>query len=260
MLLHRLRQWQVWLGGALLACLTAGCGTAEYERRVDAHIAELRSGSAFNVLSAPATLPGSNVQIRVPVAFTKALRENASIDGKPIDPRRAKVPLLTMPSDFVAYEATVADAAKGKLPYYLYAKAMPAKDFAVLMTDIYQRSRGNDEPRPLDRVDASGRLARDLRSASEASASAVWTDVTFPTPDGGKVAWQMMRIDAPMEFYYVGATGDESFVSMPGRLVCYARVFGDQLVLLVWRWPTSMEAHADEARLGPLVAGSVTAR
>lgn len=105
----------------LLLGIVWGCGTSEYERRLDERITSLKTGSKFNILSSPITLPGTRVSIRIPDVFkNQPLREGVRVDGKKVDERRIKPNVIEFPSLVATYEGFIEDANRGKYPYYLY--------------------------------------------------------------------------------------------------------------------------------------------
>src|SRR3989304_1296552 len=78
-------------GFVLLLGICWGCGTGEYERRLEARIAELKTESKFKYLASAVDVPGTRVSIRIPQDFNNtSLIEGAMIDGKPVDARRLK--------------------------------------------------------------------------------------------------------------------------------------------------------------------------
>lgn len=245
-----------------LAAVSAGCGVAEYEKRLEKTVAALRKSAVFDVLYQPTELPGTPILVRVPMKFTQRLVEGAELEGKKIEARRAKVPLLDLPGRLVTYEATVQDSSGGVLPYYIYLTASPAAAVESLRSGSQRKFDGSKPvdtllPGELPRMDVSGELFQRVEKAFP-SANAAWQDVTCPTPNGTTVSWQRLVVGGEQEFHYVDSAGRERYVKLPGRLEIWARYYGDYQVLVAWRLPESLRAASQIEAVAPLVAGSVT--
>jgi hypothetical protein len=214
----------------LVLGITWGCGTSEYERRLDDRINSLKTGSKFNVLKPAKTLPGTRVSIRVPDAFKEPLQEGA----KKVDERRIKPNVIDFPSLVATYEGYIEDANKGKYPYYLYVG---------VSTD----ARRDNFPRNLQ-----GELAGKFSDTSTLN-----EHYKADTPEGRTVEWKQCRGTGNQEFYYVNANGDGKFQPMNGVMELLFLEENDALVILGWRLPTSIEQSLDFKSWINMVAGCV---
>jgi len=50
-------------GAVLFLVFLGGCGTGEYEKKLDDRISKLKMGSKFNLLSSPIDVPGTQVSL-----------------------------------------------------------------------------------------------------------------------------------------------------------------------------------------------------
>ena len=130
-------------GAVLFLFFCGGCGTGDYEKKLDDRIDKLKVGSKFNLLSSPINVPGTQVSIRIPKksdsnqkAFENLLsggfenpplQESTEPDGKPIDPKRLKPNVLDVTDLKLTFEGFVPDAKQGKQPYYLYVAVSTAQ-------------------------------------------------------------------------------------------------------------------------------------
>ncbi|MBN2477427.1 MAG: hypothetical protein JXB62_22670 [Pirellulales bacterium] len=217
----------------LVGCL--GCGTAEYEDRVEARIREARQGSAFAQMQSPVTLPGTSLKVQVP----NNLESTPLPDDTPADRLN---PLASEQSSFVTgrkltYEGLVEDSEQGKLPFYCYLIVLDPESF-----------RGRE---PVKNLWQS--LKNDF--AGEASPPA---QVKCQTPQGLEIEWQMVRVTAPQKFVYVKPDGQSEPREMPGIFEFYVRTEGDHVIVIAWRVPEHLESHVGLKERAHLVAGSVT--
>ena len=127
----------------LFLVFSGGCGTGDYEQRLDKRFNELKVGSKFNLLSSPIDVPGTKVSLRIPQkndsnqkAFENLLtggfenpplQEAVAPDGKPIDPLRLKPNVIDVADLKLTLEGFVPDAKQGKQPYYLYVAVSTAQ-------------------------------------------------------------------------------------------------------------------------------------
>jgi hypothetical protein len=225
---------------AIVLLVMLGCGTGEYERRLDNQISQLRNGSKSKDLYAPQELPKTPVSVRVPLMFKDSpLVEGAQVNGKLIDPRRVKPMLFPLPWLRLTYEGFIDDPEVGKLPCYCYLGA----------------------------VDVAGGQARDFTAntlkelKTKPGANVVdWADFTGGTPDGHGNPWKKLRFTGPQEFFTIGKNNQEQFQTMPGVLEIYVHEEAGQYVLVAWRMPAKIEQTVELAKWAPLVAGSVSVK
>jgi hypothetical protein len=222
----------------LLLGIFLGCGTSDYEQRLDKRISDLTTGSKFNILSPSIEVPGTQVSIRIPEDFkSPPLKEGAKIDGKAVDPRRIKPNLVELADLKLTYEGFIQDKNNGKQYYYLYIAVTtgPNRKFY---------------PRTLQ-----AELSTKIPDATQL------TDINPPpqTPEGRTVNWQECHATGNQPFYYVLPSGEGKFIQLPGTIEMFFHNEdeNDTLVTLIWRLPTSIEQNVDFKSWTDLVAGCV---
>ena len=256
------RDWFLFV--PLLAVVVSGCGVAEYEKRLAARVERLKEEAVFNVLYQATELRGTPILVRVPMKFTQQLVAGAEVEGKKIDPRRVTIPNLSVSGSSLVYEATVADSAGGRLPFYIYLLAIEADQAETYRTDNPRKLAADKKAAgpgagEQPRMENGGSMIADLAGKSPSS-KLVWQDVDCRTPERTSVRWQRLEVDGPQEFHYVDPGGQESFRKLPGHLEVWARYYGGHLLLVVWRVPESLRPAAEVGQLAPLVAGTVSVR
>ena len=103
---------------ALLVTACCGCGTGEYEKRLDARVKQLGEETPASKMS-EVEIPGTPIRVRLPECFKDPpLVEGAPAEA-PVDPRRVKPPIV-LPDLKATYEAFQGDSAGGKVAYYCY--------------------------------------------------------------------------------------------------------------------------------------------
>lgn len=219
------------IGGlALLLGVCPGCGTPEYERRLDATLKRLREGSEFvKYMDPPRQLSGTPVRVQLPAPFEGSLLPDEA------DARRLEPPGIDVPDRKATYEWWITDSRGGKIPFYCYLAA-------------------TDE-------DPGRRMARQVRGAFPDSGIIRWERADCETPDGRTIAWQ--RIEGSGEnqaFYYVDPQGQGEFRKLNSKVVFYTRQEGGLFVVIGWRLPTTIEQHVALDKWAPRVAGSVTVK
>lgn len=220
----------------MLLGILYGCGTSDYERRLDARVTEYKNESKFNILSSPADVPGTPVSIRIPQDFKNPpLTAGAEVDGKPVEARRIEPEVISLPELKLTYEGFIEDANHGKLPYYLY----------VAVTSDPRRA---NFPRTM-RLELSNKFP----DATELS------EIRTPTPEGRDINWKKCRATGNQEFYYISPEGKAQFLQMNGliELLFLEDKENDVLVILAWRMPASIEQSINFQTLEPMVAGCV---
>jgi len=225
----------------LFLLVVQGCGTGEYERRVEEGLAQAKANSKFNGLYGPQPLPETAVSVRMPKVFKDPpLVEGAQINGKPVDARRIKPGLFPFPFLKFTYETYVDDAGGVKLPCYCYVGAVNAAGGRV------RNPRGD--------IDASFQKKAEFESLTN------WTDVQGETPEGRSNAWKKIRIECQQDFRTLDKAGQEKYAQMPGVMEIYLHEEAEHYVVIVWRLPKSIEQKFDLAKWTPIVAGCVTVK
>jgi hypothetical protein len=218
----------------LLLGIFWGCGTGDYEQRLDKRIKDLKTGSKFNILSPSIDVPGTQVSIRLPQDLKgPPMTEGANVDGKPVDPRRLKPNVIDVVDLKCTYEGFIQDNDKGKLHYYLYI---------AVSTDPTRKTYPNNLQSSLIAV---------INDATPL------TDISAQTPEGRAVDWKECRATGNQLFYYVMPNGEGKFIQLPGTIDIYCHDENGALVTLIWRWPTSIAQSIDFKSWADLAAGCV---
>ncbi|MGD0516760.1 MAG: hypothetical protein ABSA26_04425 [Thermoguttaceae bacterium] len=236
-------------GAALLLLFFAGCGTSDYEQRLDKRIKELKTGSKFNLLSSPIDVPGTQVSICVPQkndsnkqAYENLLtggfeipplQEGAAVDGKPIDSRRVKPNVIDINDLKLTFEGFIPDANKGKQPYYLYVAVSTGPN----------------------RVNYSRNLQAEL--GSKINDATQLADYKAQTPEGRSLDWQECQATGNQQFYYFKSNGEGQPVQLSGIIEMFFHEENDTLVTLIWRWPVGLEKIIDFKSWMDMTAGCV---
>ena len=226
----------------LLTAVAAGCGTAEYERRVKEYTNAQPVDSVFTDLyDKPSPIPGSTVQLRLPKNLDQAKAFNESSPdpsgtGK-IDARRVQPPFMKLSGLKATYEMLVPGDAGGPLCYYLYLAALAA-----------------GEP-PAGGAALTDSLQQQLTAAFPAANPKLqWTDVACQTPSAAKIAWKRIQVSGDQEF----STGNSGqFKNVPGTLILYLHEAQGIRVLIGWRVPNSLEQQAKADGLAKVMGGTV---
>jgi hypothetical protein len=232
----------------LFLVFSAGCGTGDYEQRLDKRINELKMGSKFVLLSSPIDVPGTQVSLRVPQKNTSnqkafetlssagfenpPLQESASPDGKPIDPKRLKPNVVDVADLKLTFEGFVEDQKHGKQAYYLY----------VAVTT--RQNRGN----------IPKRMQADL--VSKIQDATPLTDLKAETPEARDILWQECQATGNQQFYYVKPDGEGQFIQLNGTVELMFHDENDALVILIWRWPAVLDKSMFQSWM-EMVAGCV---
>ena len=218
-----------WHGGTRLAmsCLLAvlaGCGSSDYNRLAASRLATVRGEARFRSLFGPTKLPGTPISIRVPTIFRNSYVENSAHkeDGATIRPERVQPPFLQLPGFKVCYEGHSFDPEVGKLPYYCYLAAVPAKpgDAETLAADLQAKLKEQFKDTPDE-----------------------WSGVDAESPTGKAVQWKKIRVtgDQPFRFFSAGTVITKD---RPGIFELWICDKSDYVVIVGWRAPASLEGPA----------------
>ena len=158
-------------------------------------------------------------------------------DSHPVDPRRVKPGLVTLPFLKLTYEATIKDDKGGSLPYYCYVGATKAATGQI------------DNVKNALRGELVGKSPTELSD---------WTDFQGESPEGKEFVWKKLHCVAPQEFGCNDAPGKTRFETLPGVLEIYLYEDSGYLVFFAWRMPKSIEPNVDLAKWAPLMAGCVS--
>jgi hypothetical protein len=201
-----------------------GCGTGEYERRLeDRHAEKTRIETKLSGLYLPLVVPGTTISVRLPKSLfpDPPLVEGAMVGGKPVDVRRVKPQkLVTIPGLKLTYEGFI-ESEGGKLPCYCY----------VGVIDV-----------PMQAVeDPSVKMRAELSAQQPPPALTNWQDVSLETPSGQPTVWRKLRAENSQEFYTLDKAGQGEFKNLPGVLEIYFRVEPKNIIVIAWRVPLSID-------------------
>jgi hypothetical protein len=225
---------------AIFLSVICGCGTGEYERRLENRLSKLRGAAKFNDLYGAQELPGTPVSVRVPQIFKDPpLIEGAQLNGKPVAMDRVRPKFVSLPGLKLTYELLVEDADGRKLPFYCYVGAIDTTNGKI--------------------KDPAAALRKEL-STSAPKSLGEWEGFTAETPNGQAIPWRKLRCVGNQEFFSVDKGGQEQSVTVPGVLEVYLHEEGKYLVVVAWRTPVSIESKTELAKWAPLVAGCVSVK
>lgn len=208
----------------LLVCLVLGCGTSSYESRIGQ-----RSGpKKADNLPAAEDLPGTKVSIRMPGQLGQPLVEDAN------NAKRVKPGLFVMPGLKRTYETFAKDSEGGEWPFYCYIGVVEGADAK----------------------DITGKIRGELGNNA-----GQWQDFQADAPDGGKIAWKMLRFTSDQEFYVKDKTGQgNSRPGVAGLLEVYVHEGPATTVVVAWRVPAFIEPTVGLANLTKTTAAGVSVK
>ncbi len=222
----------------------SGCGTGEYERRMEQRrVNKLRLETKLRGLYLPQDVPGTQVSFRLPrnLFLESPLVEGAPVGGKPVDVRRVKPDkLMTIPGLKLTYEGFV-DTEGVKLPYYCYVGVIDVQGGQMM-------------------EDPSLKMRTELAAQRKGDTVTNWQDVRLEAPDGQESLWKKLRAETQQEFFILDKAGQGQFKSMPGVLEVYLRAEMKYAVVIAWRMPTSIEKKINLEKWATLVAECVSVK
>jgi|GEM_PF-4725942 len=236
---------------AVVFCAAAfvfqGCGTGEYERRLEVGLDQLQEKAAYNNLYAPMTLDGTSVSVRVPACFTVAYNKDSEEDKRRVMPSD-----LDLPGLLATYEAFFEDGKGGEISYYVYLAVVSGEDAKALRFDEKVRKPANP-----NLMSESGKLYQDISRALESGSVSKWKDYQAKGMDGGTVSWQQVETTGLQPFYTVAADGRQSYDKVEAAFDLYAKQIGKGLVMIAWRVPRKIELQVQASELSQLMLGTV---
>ena len=239
-----IRHSRIFPAAAAMAVLLGncvGCGTGEYERRLEKSIQQGEQGSAFQDMR-EVTVPGTSVKLLLPPDSPGVELGTTPLAAETAQPRlKPKAGEDTLPALKATYEGFVAygeGETGGKTAYYCYV--------SVGDMGIY----GAKDP------------ARDLRNrvgrALDVSTGR-WEEIQCESKGGLASDWKRLQFSSPQEFYNEDAKGTKDFRPEDGIVEIYCREVNGQFVVICWRLPKRCESNVNLAAWATRVAGSVTA-
>jgi hypothetical protein len=219
-----------------LCAVAPGCGTGEYERRMQVgkqrEAQRAAEAGRFNdALYGAGAIGQTPVMIRVAKVFTNSLDANSPdpVTGGPINPQRLKPPFLPdFPGFGNCYEAYHEDP-QAALPYYCYLGAVEG-DASLADTVLNQ-----------------------LKAAFPGSSPA-WTPYDAATPSGETVAWRKVRFAGNQPFFQKNLPMP---VNVNGIFELHVHESNGWLVFVGWRMPQSISAAVNWEELAALTDGTV---
>jgi hypothetical protein len=228
----------------LVFSVVSGCGTGEYERRLETRRSDkAKTEAKLRALYAPLEVRGTPVSVRMPktVFLEPPLVEGALVGGKPVDVRRVKPgKLVTIPGLKLTYEGFV-DTEGVKLPYYCYVGVIDAQGGQVL-------------------EEAANKMRMELAAQRPQDTSLNWQDLRVETPDGSESDWKKLRVENSQEFFTLDKAGQGQFKSVPGVLEIYLHVEAKSGVVIAWRMPAGIESKVNLKKWATLVAECVSVK
>jgi hypothetical protein len=225
-----------------MLALLFGCGTSEYERRLQQGAADVAGSSKFAALGEPTSIPNTQATLRFPAKM------------QPIDigdPQRGKCAVLSAKGDIVlemqgqksTYEGTLKDDKGNDMHFYMYVGASEMGPNGVLPTRIWLNNLQDKFPK------------------NEAENS---TDVnknfTADSPEGTSVPWEEFHFKYNQKFFYPTNENPQNYQEMMGTLVCLSHAENGYYVMLWFRYPSVIDGrHAADfdSDWAKLVAGSL---
>ncbi len=213
----------------LLAC--AGCGTSDYNHMVSNRLGDLRVKAKFLGFFGPAKLANAPYTIQVPMAFKKSYTEESKIA-----PERLQPPFLALPGFERCYEG-LADGPQGKLPFYCYVAAVPA--------------RGSDGEKIA--ADLKAKLIAALEGKMEKPEALEWEARQVDSPKGTGIPWKRLRIEAKQPFTH---KVNDAYVTdeMPGLFELWLYEGPEHVVLVGWRTPKEIDSIVPEPTTSEITA------
>jgi hypothetical protein len=224
-------RWQQGVVGAVLAVVGAfsGCGTGEYENRLQQRLSTMGQETAFAEFGSAVPIPDSTLAVSVPQGMEP-------VDAGS-DPKRLKIPFADLPEWKVTYEGFVEDAAKGRQHYYCYVAVAP----------------GDNDPGTA----LHGRLGGAMPNTTAPA------DVQAPSASGKSETWRKFRSTGKQSFWYTESSGTGRLAEMEGLLEVWSRKVPEAncYVLIAWRVPTvDGKDFIGLDQKAQLMAGSVTVK
>lgn len=227
---------------AVASCAFAlGCGSGEYQKRLNNTVKRLKEQSAFAGMSDPITLPGTKLTFCVPKEFVNAA-------DKTDDPLHKK---LISPNPLRFEQA---DAAA----FYMYLtepKPEQSEDLPALTLHW-----GRRDPATGSKQDPSSELMYALQDALP-NKELKWEEVQFSTPEGGSLTWQKLSAAGNMEFITVkcadGTLTGAKRMSGDLYLYMYKHPESGVFVWMVWRVPAIIAGDVGAESLAQRVGGSL---
>ncbi len=201
-----------------ISLFLAGCGTAEYQSRLDKAVSGTSSTSKFSsALGQETTIPGTSISLRIPTAMQ-------SVDIA--DALRGKCPLFDISGLKATYEGSVEDQAKNKLQYYLYIAVSDQNANNFIPARNWLAQMQGDFP---DSPDSSTEINNNYLADS---------------PEGSPIHFEEFHYNKCLQkFLYPTPTKPDNSQKMPGNIVCLSHTENGKVVSLVFRYPSGLSDY-----------------
>jgi hypothetical protein len=195
--------------------LLFGCGTGEYERRLEEGSADVQKNSKFAPLGSPTTIPGTQMSLQFPKVM-----QTFDITG---DPQRAKCPVLDVPGLKATYEGTLKDDKDNDVHFYLYVGASEMKYSPV----------GN----------WLSELQQKFPKAEASNSTGANSNYSCESPEGLSVPWEEIHFKCDQKFYYPTKENPQNYMTTSGNLVCLGHIDNGICTMLFFRYPSNLESR-----------------
>lgn len=222
-MIHPTLRPMAWALLLLTLVATAGCGRADYEKRMQARLVEFRHLAKFRILNEFPTelLPGSSeLTVRMPIKlgtrFTSDSKDPYD-SNKPLDPKRLQPPFLPLPGLIWTYEQLLRDTKGNQLAYSMYVAA-----------EKQHTDEGAEKPAPLEATLLTQLKAALPELSEEALKKLEWKDAPCTRPEPisppkpgvdpvySTVPWRSIEVDCDQEFLGITEGGANEFFKLPG--------------------------------------------
>jgi hypothetical protein len=216
-----------------------GCGTSEYEKRLETGSKAASENSKFSVLGELTVIPGTSIGLRFPKVM-QSIDINDPQRGKCVvlDPKGEKN-LLNLTGHKATYEGTVKDTSGNELHYYIYVGVAELK---VTETSSWSTSLMQGFPN------------------ADAATSGGSSDYTVESPQGTTVTWEEMHFKCDQNFYYPTKDKPQNVQKLPGNIVGLSHMDSGIATMVIFRYP-SILADRHEADFNSdwikLIAGTL---
>lgn len=224
----------------LYCAAIVGCGSGEYQKRLNRTVEKLKQQSVFADLGEPQRLGETKISIRVPKDFHNA-------DNKKDDPLYPKLK---------ACSPMRPEHAAGPVFYYYLTepKAEQGEDLPAMTLHWGWRDVAQARQDPSTEL-----LYAVLEVLPTKDGTLRWEEVQFPTPEGGSVTWNKVSSSGNMEFVLVKCadgmlTGTKR---TSGDLHLYLRKEGEVFVWMIWRVPGIIAGDVGQEGLAAKVGGAL---
>lgn len=214
--------------------LLAGCGSGDYDKKLQASIREVEDRARFGKALdyQPLKWIDLPIQVRMPWAFTRpgARTQYLVVRDVPGNADRLKPEadlqpsLVNLPGILICYQTLLPPMATSRDGYAIHLAAANVGNAA----DETSLDKIRDDIR------AAGAKGPDDKPVE-------WKDVEVATIDGQKNSMKHLRAIGPGQFRYDGFSGDANLYKGPVVFDLYTAKLGEYRVFIAWLVPTPDE-------------------